>query len=322
MTTPTATLQTFQAIGNREDLTDAIYQISPTSTPFVTMTSRVTAKGKYHEWQTTALPAAATNALIEGDTFVARTSQTTTRIGNHCQILSDVIGVSRTQEAVNKAGRDSEIAWQLTRSAQKLKRDLEYAAVRNQASTAGAAASARTMASVESWLTTNDTSIGGGAGATTGFSGTTVAAPTDGTQIATFSEALLKSVISQVWQQGGDPRVVMTGPTQKQRASTFTGIATLFRDTGSTAAGTRIVGAADVYVSDFGEHRIVPSRFNRDRTILVLDMDYWAMAWLDGWKKTKLGVVADAEQWAITGEVTLECRNEAANGKIADVLTV
>ena len=322
MTTPTATLQTFQAIGNREDLTDAIYQISPLETPGVSMLSRVTAKAKYHEWQTASLPAAAVNSLIEGDSFTARTSITTTRLGNHCQILSDVIGVSRTQEVVNKAGRDGEIAWQLTRSAQKLKRDLEFAVVRNQASTAGAAASARTMASIESWLTTNDTSIGGGAQATTGFSGTTVAAPTDGTQVATFSEVLLKSIISQCWQAGGDPRVVMVGPTQKQRASTFTGIATLYRETGTTAGGTRIVGAADVYVSDFGEHRIVPNRFSRDRTILVLDMDYWAVAWLDGWKKTKLGVVADAEQWAITGEVTLECRNEAASGKIADVLTV
>src|SRR5512134_26783 len=127
------------------------------------MASRTKATAKFHEWQTASLPAAAANAQIEGDTFAARTSIATTRLGNYTQILSDVIGVSRTQEVVNKAGRDSEIAWQLTRCSQRLKRDLEFAAVQNQASTAGAAASARTMASVESWLATNETSIGGGA---------------------------------------------------------------------------------------------------------------------------------------------------------------
>jgi len=140
--------------------------------------------------------------------------------------------------------------------------------------------------------------------------------------VATFSEANLKSVIRQCWTAGGNPQVVIVGPTQKQRVSGFTGIATLYRDTGTTAAGTRIVAGADIYVSDFGEHRIVPDRFSRDRTILVLDMDMWAMAWLRGWTKEKLGKTADAEQWNVVGECTLECRNEAANGKIADVLTV
>jgi hypothetical protein len=321
MTAPTGTFQTYQAIGNREDLTDVIYDISPTETPFVTRVPRVKGKARVHEWQTDALAAAAANAHIEGDTDATLTAVPTVRLSNVMQIFKKTIQVSGTQEAVDHAGRASEEAHQLMKRGKEIKRDIEYALTQNQGTEVGDAASARKLASVESWISTNHTNKSSGTGAYTsgGWNGTLVTAPTEKTHLGSFSENDLKNIISECWTQGGDPRLILVGPNSKKRISTFTGIAQTTKEAGTTARATRIIGGADVYVSDFGEHLVVPSRFSRDRTVHVLDMDYWAVAQLRGMTKYKLAKVSDSERWSILTELTLVSRNQAASGKIAGV---
>jgi hypothetical protein len=320
MGAPNGTFQTHQAVGNREDLTDLIADISPTETPFYTMAAKVKAKAVFHEWQTDALAAAATNRNIEGDDSSPATASPSVRLGNYCQIFKKTIQVSGTQEIVDKAGRDSEVAYQLMKRGKELKRDIEFALIRNQASSAGGNNTARSLASVESWLSTNKTSKGTGTNQSTpGFISGTVAAPTDSTATSSFAVADLKAMIKEAWSAGGDPTVIMVGPTAKQRISGFTGIATLYREASATHKGTRIIGAADVYVSDFGEHRVVPNRFSRDQTVLLLDMDYWAVASLRGMTKEKLAKTGDSEKHHLLTELTLVSRNEAASAKIADV---
>jgi hypothetical protein len=320
MTAPSGTFQTHQAIGNREDLTDAIYNISPTETPFVMRAPRVKAKATNHEWQTDALAAAATNRNIEGDDSAVNTAVPTVRVNNYCQIFKKTIQVSGTQETVDKAGRDSEIAYQLMKRGKEMKRDIEYALTRNQASSAGGQGTARSLASVESWLATNQTSKGTGTAQTTpGFANSVVPAPTDSTATGSFTEADLKSMIAAAWSQGGSPSLILVGPTAKQRISGFTGIADITKEAGSTAKATKIIGGADVYVSDFGEHVVVPSRFSRDQTVLILDMEFWAVGQLRGMTKEKLAKTGDSEKWHLVTELTLESRQEAASAKIADV---
>lgn len=322
MASPAGTFTTYEAKGLREDLTDVIYDISPTETPFTTMAARTKAKARYHEWQTDVLAAAvATNAHIEGDDSTASTAIPTVRLGNYTQILKKTIQVSGTMEAVDKAGRDSEVAYQLAQSGKAIKRDLEACLTQNKGSTAATTAAGRTLASVESWLFTNRTDIGsGGAPTTPGFISGSVTAPTDNSASGTFTEAHLKAIVKAAWSQGGEPRTVMLGPVNKQRASAFSGIATQFNDITGRRPGT-IMGAADVYVSDFGTLRIVPNRFSREATVLVLDMDYWAVAYLRGMTKEKLAKTGDSEKWHLVTEVTLESRNEAASGKVTTCLT-
>lgn len=320
MGVPAGVFQTHQAIGNREDLTDQIYNISPLETPFATMAAKVKATAVKHEWQTDALAAAATNRNIEGDDSDTNTAVPTTRLSNYTQIFKKTIRVSGSQNAVNTAGRDKEEAYQLMKRSKEIKRDIEFALTRNQASSAGGANTARSLASVESWLATNKTSKGTGtAQSTPGFANDAVAAPTDSTATSSFTQTDLKAMLAAAWSAGGNPTVVIAGPTAKQRISTFSGIATLYRETGSTAKGTKIVGAADIYVHDFGEVRIVPDRFSRDQTVLILDMDYWAIASLRGMTKEKLAKTGDSERWHLLTELTLESRNEAASAKITDV---
>jgi len=319
MTVPTNTVTAHVAIGNREDLSDVIYDISPLETPFISNASQGNATGVYHEWQTDALEAAGTNRQIEGDDATANTHVPTVRPGNYCQISRKVVSVSRTQRTVNSAGRGDELSYQISKRGKELKRDMEYAVTRNQASTAGGAGTARSLASLESWIATNKTSVGTGTAQTTpGYSSGTVAAPTDSTVLGAITEASLKDVIQQVWTQGGDATMVMVGATTKQAISGFSGIATQYRDNPQVGQAV-IIGAADVYVSDFGSHMIVPNRFSRDETALVLDLDHLSVDFLDNMVRDPLAKTGDSEKELLTCEYTLRVGNELACGKVTDI---
>ena len=334
MAVPAGSFQTYQAAGNREDLEDVIYSISPTETPFTTMAGRVSATAVLHEWQTDALTSAAINRQIEGDDASLGTSVATSRLGMYCQIGSKYAIVTDTQQAVDKAGRASEMSYQVAKRLGELKRDIELAVTQNGGSSAGSATVARGTAGVESWLTWptgaamagNSTSVGVAISAASGYttpgwtSGGSILAPTDATTAGTFTVAPLKAVIRACWAAGGNPGIIMCGPVTKQTISGFAGIATLYREAGSTAKGTAIVGAADLYISDFGEHRVVPNRFSRDRTCLVLDMDYWKIGYLRKVSQKEIARTGAAIKRFIDVEFCLVASNPQASGKVADIL--
>ena len=307
---------TYTSIGIREDLSDVIYDISPVETPFQSNIARVGAKAKFHEWQTDTLAGATVNRQIEGDTITGAAVLPSTRVGNYCQISRKPITITGTTQTSDAAGRANEMSYQIAKVGKELKRDMEQALTNAQASSAGGIGTARSLASVESWLSTNNTvETTNTTGTTIGFASGVVVVPTDGTQ-ATLTEKLLKSVIADCWTAGGDPNVIMVGTTNKQRISGFSGIATLYQ-TVDKAPGT-IIGAADLYISDFGRHTIVPNRFSRDRTCLVLDMSMWAVAFLRPMHTIDLAKTGDAETKSLIAEYTLVARNEASSGKVAD----
>ena len=322
--------QTYQSAGNREDLEDVIYSISPTETPFMTMAARAEASAVLHEWQTDELAAAAANRQIEGDDAAGGTSVATSRMGNYCQISSKYAVITDTQQAINKAGRSNEMSYQIAKRLGELKRDMELALTQNQGSSAGSASAPRSLASLESWLTNptgaamagNSTSLGSGGNNTTpGWtSGGSILAPTDASNAGTFVVSALKSVIAACWTAGGNPGVIMVGGNQKQTVSGFAGIATLYREAGATAKGTAIVGAADIYISDFGEHRVVPNRFQRNKTALVLDMDYWAVGYLRKVSQKEIARTGAAVKRYLDVEYTLIAKNPKSSGKISDLV--
>lgn len=331
MTVPTMAFQTYQSIGNREDLEDEIYAISPTETPFLTMAARTTAKATLHEWQTDALAAAAGNKAVEGDDPAANsgTSTPTSRLGNYCQISVKYAVITDTQQVIDKAGRSNEMSYQIAKRLGELKRDMELALTQNQGSSAGSASVARSTASLESWLTFtsgasmvgNSTSMGTGTAQTTpGWtSGGSLLAPTDSTVTGAFNVTALKGVIAACWTAGGAPGIIMVGGAQKQVVSGFAGIATLYREAGTTSKGTAIIGAADLYVSDFGEHRVIPNRFQRNRTAFVLDMDYWSVAYLRKVRQIEIARTGASLRRFIDVEFALVAKNPQSSGKIADL---
>jgi hypothetical protein len=316
--------ETYQAIGNREDLTDMIYNISPTETPFMSMAARTKAYMTKHEHQTDALTAATSGGqVIEASTPSNTTVTPTVRVFNYCEIQQKAFLVSGTQNAVRHAGRAEEIAYQLMKTSKELKRNMEAALTQNNGAAVGATSTARVSASLESWMSTNWTTQCASAtsAASEGFSSANLCtAPIDATTPATVTEANVKAIIRAAWTQGGKPDVILVGPYNKVKVSGFSGILTnnIFQQAGGQA---KIVAAADGYVSDFGTFKVVPSRFNRDRTLCVLDMDFWSVAYLRPFHQTKLAKTGDHEQRMVLAEYTLESRNEAASGKVADLST-
>jgi len=313
MAQPTNTFDTYDSIGEREDLSDVIYNISPTDTPFLSSAAKTKSTAVLHEWQTDSLASAVTNnAVIEGDEATLDASTATTRLSNSTQIMDKTVVITGTQESVDKAGRASELAYQIAKRAKELKRDMEATITGNIAEVGGNSSTARKMGTLGSWVTTNDDLASDGASG----AGAGNAAHTDGTQRA-FTEAQLKSVIKSVWNAGGDPSMVMVGPFNKQKLSGFTGNSTRF-DAGADAT---LYTSVDVYASDFGQLQVVPNRFSRDRDAYVLDMEYWGIAFLRDFSMHELAKTGDSEKRQLLVEATLESRNEAASGLVADLTT-
>lgn len=313
-----ATYQTYTAIGQREDLSDVIYSISPTDVPFMSSIGKTKATAVYHEWQTDSLSAAVlTNYAVEGATASDATMSPTTRVGNRTQIAQKTVKISGTLQSVDKAGRKSEKAYQLAKASAEIKRDMETTLLSNQIAANGDSSTARKLGGLQAWLATNgDFGTGGSAGA----SGTT--ARTNGTN-RTFTEDLLKTVIKEVYASGGNPKVLMVNPAHKQLVSAFAGIAAQ-RFMAPANAPTTIVAAADVYLSDFGTVSVVPNRFmtstnSCDETAFVLDPDMAAVAYLRPFQTNELAVTGDNESTQLLAEYTLEVKNEAAHGIIADL---
>jgi hypothetical protein len=319
------TFDTFGAKGIRESLSNVIYNISPEETPFMSNIGRENVKNTFFEWQTDALAAASTtNAQIEGDDVSSYDSTTATvRVGNYTQVSRKTLILSGTLESVDKAGRRSELAYQLAKRSAELKRDMESIMLTNQAASGGSAGvstALRKTGSLLAFIKSNTDK--GTTGADPSYTTQPNATRTDATDanLRTFTETILKSVIQKVWAAGGTPKILMVGPVNKQRVSGFAGIAELRRDVAGNKPGV-IIGAADVYVSDFGAVSVVPNRFQRERDAFVLDPEYASVAFLRPFQTVELAKTGDAEKRMILVEWGLKVNTEAAHGLAADLTT-
>lgn len=319
----TTTYQTFTAKGLREDLENAIYSISPSVTPFLSMSARVPITQTLHEWQTESLAAVDTaNSQIQGVNYTEFAVQAVTaRVGNYTQILNKLISVSRTLNTVSKAGRASETAKQTLKKTKEIKRDLEAIMLNNIAGSAGNATTSAKMATMGAWIKSNTSISATSSGDPIYTTGVPAAARTDGTARA-LSETLFKDVLQQGASAGAEFTTAMFGPVNKQNASKFAGIATKTQtfDTSKQSA-MPIIGASDVYISDWGRLSFVFNRFQRDRDAWLLDFDFVSVGFLTPFTVEALAKTGDATNSAIIAECTLVVRNEEALGGVFDLDT-
>lgn len=307
----TNALTTYGVVGNREDLSNIIYNIDPTDTPVMSAIGRRKAKSRTIEWQTEALPAVnLSNKQIEGDTLSRAASTVTVRPTNTCQISWRDATVTGSQEASDAAGKTSEMARQMAIASKALKRDMESILCQNQQQIVGddAGPVARGTRALEHWIQTN-VSTGAGYAFTTA-----TAALTDGTQRA-FTETLLNAALQLAYTNGGEPTLILVGPAQKRVVSSFAGRT----GTQVPVALGRIQAATTMYASDFGDLKIVPTRFNRNRTALLLDPEFAKLAFFRNFKQEQIGKIGDADTKMILAEWGAEVGNEKAHGKVADL---
>ena len=315
----TNTFTTFDAKGIREDLSNIITNIAPEETPYMSNIGRESISNSLFEFQSDTLAAAAANKQIEGDDVASFDAVTATvRLQNYAQISRKTIILSATEEVVNKAGRRSELAYQIAKRSAELKRDQEFTMLNGAVAAAGSTSTARGTASLGAWVKTNvDMQTNG-----TNPSYTTLpsSARTDG-NVRTFTETILKNVIQQVWAAGGTPKILMTGPVNKQRVSGFSGIASSrFNINGGEKPAT-LIGAVDVYVSDFGNVSVIANRFQRERDAWVLDPEYAKMVVLRPYQQIELAKTGDAEKRMLLVEWGHKVLAENAHGLAADLVT-
>lgn len=288
----------FQAIGNREDLTDVVTNISPAETPMLSRFGRSKARGTYHEWQTDTLASATANAAIEGGDYSFTRVGVRTRAGNWTQIFVTDVEVSDTQRAVDVAGVSDEFAYQMTKGMKEHARDIEYAFV-NGTGNSGASGTARTLKGVLSFMTTN---VETGTGTSTS---------------ETLTADMLNDALQTIWTSGGRPNEVYVNGFQKRAIS------------GLTSSNTRNIGASekevvmgvDVYDSDFGRLKIILDRYMTTSVIAILQSDLWRTAVLRPTKRVDVAKVGSATRAVVETELTLESLNEAGSGQITGLAT-
>jgi len=326
-----ASFKTYSAVGIREDLSNTIYNIAPTETPVVSSIGKTKATATLHEWQTDTLGAAANTALVEGADAAAFTAVATVRATNRTQILGKTVNITGTLDSVDTAGRKTETAYQLAKAGQELKRDIEYAILGNVAPVTSAADTAPKMASLQTWIRTNWTTVDSGTDSAAPASppGSARRTPSATGETAAFTEASLKAAMKAAFNAGGTPTMLVVPPNQKVKVSGFTGIAAnrVWTDNvGKSTKAAAIVGAADVYLSDFGMLSVIPERFmtsdyasNNGEQALILDPTMLALATLRPFQSTLLAKTGDAEKHQMLTEVTLQVNNEAAHAIVADL---
>lgn len=306
MAAPTNTFLTTAAIGNREDLSDAIYRISPTATPVLSRAAKTKATHTLHEWQVQELAAAASNKQAEGDDASAKSVTPTVRLTNRTQISTKTVIVSGSQQAMNSAGRKDELAYQLALASAEIKRDMETDLTQLDVT----ATSPRQSRGLRGWVVDNVNRNGGTLASYTGNTGYTA-----GTQRA-FTEAQIKDVLQQCYTAGGEPDMIMLPPAAKQTFSSFSGNATRM----DKSEDAKLYAAVDFYVSDFGTIEAVPNRFMASRDVFLLQSDKLAIAYLRPFFTKELAPTGDAEKREIIVEYTLECRAPKAHGAVYDIL--
>lgn len=311
MTVQTNAFLTYDAIGNKENLSEVITSLSPEETPFTSAIGATDAKGILFEWQTDALAAAdSNNAVLEGDVVDGTASTPTSREKNYCQISRRDVVVSSTQETVKKAGRSSEMGYQVAKRLKELKRDIEAVIIGNQGYNAGASGTARRTRSIESFLETNVDREAGGANAA---SATDPA--TDSGSTRAFTESMLQGVIQSCYTEGASPSILSVGPFNKGVVSGFTGRS----QARHAIAEDRIQAAAHLYASDFGEIKVMPNRFQRERTALVIDPEYAEVAYLRHPQVKDLARTGDSERKYVVAEYALCIKNEKAHGMMTAI---
>lgn len=318
MTQAAETFDSYDTVGNREDLSEFIFDVSPWETPVLGMIGTNKAKSRTHEWQTDALAAAAMNHNIEGDDAQDGDAVTaTTRLNNLTPILKKKITISGTQEdGMDHAGVQSEVAYQEAKKMREIKKDLEYMILNGgetngigNVRVTGNATTAREMSSLQCYIATN--ADVGSLGAVS--AGTGADAMTSGTD-RDFSEAITTTVLTECFTSGAEPTVMVVSATNKGEVSDFAGGSTRYVDTNTK----ELIHSIDIYVGDFHTLKVVPARHTAGEIVYFLDPEYLKLSELRPLQAYDLAKTGDNYKREMIWECTIEVCNPDAHGIVGD----
>jgi hypothetical protein len=310
-----AQFTTANAVGERDDLSDIITRIDPDETPVFSALKKETGNGVFVEWQVQELAAAsATNHQNEGADASYATPTATTRLGNHMQISQKDAQVSGTLDAVDKAGRDRETAYQKVLKGLELRRDIEKYL---HSDTARSASDPRKAGTLSSWITNVDDASG------------TSAATGDGTDVPDMSGTNRAMTLAQIdnamqaaYTDGGQPNMLVVSPSKKAAFSDLNSGSVATNQINYTAPReAAIVGSVSLYLSDFGQLDVVIDRFASDDRVYLLDSDYASICTLPNrnFAVEDLAKTGDSEKFQIITEFTLKVSAPKAHAAVYDL---
>lgn len=307
---------TYQAVGNREDLSNAIYNIDPFDTPVMSAARRRNVKNRFFDWQTEFLPTVnSSNAQIEGFVLANNLSQPTVRQQNVTQISERDATVSGSQEESDAAGKSSEMSHQMAMAAKVLKSDIETILCSRQARNDGSDTTARNTESFPHRLARATDKSAAAAGAVVGVTSSLPTLSTDawtavagGSQVQ-VTETMLGDAMQKAYTNGASPTLWVVPPGPKRTVSTFVG-----RSTTQVLVGkTEVVSTVDVIATDFGRVKVIPSRWIPTDLGLLIDPDYLAVAFFRSFRTYLMARIGDAETRMIVVEWGVETRNALAH---------
>ena len=310
-----ATFTTTNAVGEREQLADIIYRLDTSETPIFSAVDKITTNGVFYEWQVQELAAAATdNHVNEGADASFATPTATSRLGNYHQISVKDFAISGTLESVDKAGRERESAYQTVLKGLELRRDIEKSV--GDTNVARSSSDPRKSASLLTWIT--NISAPSDMGAATG-DGTDTADVTGTARALTLAQ--IEAANQAAWEDGGSPKILVCSATNKANISNLSAAGTnLVTNQVNATAGTApsFVGAVSVFLTDFGELQLTPSRFMSNDKLFVIDPEYVCIGTLNGrnFAESELSKTGDAEKTQIVTEYTLVVKAPKAHGAV------
>lgn len=282
---------TYDVATNHEDLTDVLVVMGQMKTPMFSNLPKTKAKNALHEWPTVAYTNAGDNAQVEGFTFSPGALTSPSRGQNYTQIFAKVGSVSATQRASDPAGYKDEYAFQVEKALKEIGRDIERALINGSGAVSGGTGTARELKGILAWISTN-VSTGTGTG-------------------RNVTEAELNSLLADIYSAGGDPDTILVSPKQRNKMSGF------FDDSRSYVDSVKkFTSAIAVYDSNFGVMQVVSDIHMPDSQLAVLDSSTWKIAQLRPVAKEETAKVADADGFAVVGELTLAAYAEKYNGKL------
>ena len=316
----------------REQFSEVISNISPTSLPFSANSGVDTSEADYESWQTDELPAAKDNKHTDGAPFSAGSAEKAVRIGNYHQIGREELQVSFRANVVEKAGRDDEMSYQMAKKGKALRRDVEFGALLRKIAKQGSNAVEPETAGVPAWLRTNISMGASGAAPTTSGAngaGFPNAAGTVGTA-RPFSETEMLAQIGNCYGEGSVPNMILFGRKLKVAVSHFmfgddARIAKQRQDQGkrSMGGGVEIIGAVDTFTSDFGRHDFVPDLFITENAttseVPLLNTEFWKLTYLRRYQFIPQPNDGDAERELLLVDWAVKCKNQKSSGIIAAV---
>ena len=131
---------------------------------------------------------------------------------------------------------------------------------------------------------------------------------------AALTEAMILANGQALYAAGGDAKVLMVKPADSLLISAFTGASGRSREFND--GNKTLTNVVNLYVSPFGEYKVVLNRHQMTTHAFLLDPSMWRTASLRPFARTLLAKTGDSDTHMVVGELGLMHKNPSGSGQI------